>query len=138
MPRAPVKWSPSQVVEHVARILDESANVAAGAPSKFPNMPFLIRPIIRSLMFRRILKKNAFPNLKAIKPLDPLSGSTVPAAARIRLQGALSGFDQAGRARDASGESLASSLFGAVSPTEFAKFQELHIRHHLLQMPGPA
>jgi hypothetical protein len=32
-PRAPGKWSPSQVVEHVARGLDEGANVASGAPS---------------------------------------------------------------------------------------------------------
>jgi len=32
-PRAPGKWSPSQVVEHVARALEESANVVAGTPS---------------------------------------------------------------------------------------------------------
>jgi hypothetical protein len=34
--RAPGKWSPSQIVEHVARSLEESANMAAGRPSKFP------------------------------------------------------------------------------------------------------
>ena len=34
-PRAPGKWSPSQIVEHVARSLEESANMAAGRPSKF-------------------------------------------------------------------------------------------------------
>ena len=33
-PRAPGKWSPSQVVEHVARGLEEAANVVSGAPSK--------------------------------------------------------------------------------------------------------
>ena len=32
-PRAPGKWSPSQVVEHVARGLDEGANIVSGAPS---------------------------------------------------------------------------------------------------------
>jgi hypothetical protein len=32
-PRAPGKWSPSQVVEHVAGGLDEAANVFSGAPS---------------------------------------------------------------------------------------------------------
>jgi len=31
-PRAPGKWSPSQIVEHVARALEESANAAAGRP----------------------------------------------------------------------------------------------------------
>jgi hypothetical protein len=34
--RAPGKWSPSQIVEHVARSLEESANMATGRPSKFP------------------------------------------------------------------------------------------------------
>jgi hypothetical protein len=43
-PRAPGKWSPSQLVEHVARSLDESANVVAGAPSKLPNLPFFLHP----------------------------------------------------------------------------------------------
>ena len=32
-PCAPGKWSPSQVVEHVARGLEEAANVVSGAPS---------------------------------------------------------------------------------------------------------
>jgi hypothetical protein len=53
VPRAPGKWSPSQVVEHVARIMDESANVASGAPSKFPSIPRFLRPIIRIVFFNR-------------------------------------------------------------------------------------
>lgn len=31
VPPAPGKWSPSQIVEHVARSLDDSANVVSGA-----------------------------------------------------------------------------------------------------------
>jgi hypothetical protein len=34
-PRAPGKWSPSQIVEHVARSLEESANMAAGRIDEF-------------------------------------------------------------------------------------------------------
>jgi hypothetical protein len=34
-PRAPRKWSPSQVVDHIARGLEEAANVVSGAPSSF-------------------------------------------------------------------------------------------------------
>lgn len=37
-PPSPGKWSPSQVVEHVARALEESGHVAAGRPSKFPSI----------------------------------------------------------------------------------------------------
>ena len=141
VPRAPGKWSPSQVVEHVARILEESANVASGAPSKFPTIPFFVRPIVRALVFRRTLAKNAFPKMKAIPAFDPASGpdpssGATPSEARVRLEGALNRFDRACRARAASGQKVVSTIFGAVPVAEFARFQELHIRHHYLQMPG--
>ena len=58
-PRAPGKWSPSQVVEHVARGLEEAANVVSGAPS-IPMPPAFLRPLVR-LYFNRILKKGVFP-----------------------------------------------------------------------------
>ena len=58
-PRAPGKWSPSQVVEHVAGGLEEAANVVSGAPS-IPMLPALLRPLAR-LYFNRILKKGVFP-----------------------------------------------------------------------------
>src|SRR5438132_14161604 len=41
-PRAPGKWSPNQVVEHVARCWEESANVVSGAPS-MPMPPDFLR-----------------------------------------------------------------------------------------------
>jgi hypothetical protein len=138
VPRAPGKWSPSQVVEHVARIMEESANVASGAPSKFPTVSPLLRPIVRIVFFRRTLKRNAFSSMKTIEPLDPASGSATPAEARVRLEAALARFDAACRARAASGQDVVSSIFGRVPVAEFARFQELHVRHHYLQMPGAA
>ena len=62
--RAPGKWSPSQIVEHVARSLEESANMAAGRPSKFPKLPAVVHPVARSLLFKRVLRKAAFPRAK--------------------------------------------------------------------------
>src|SRR2546421_673347 len=38
-PRAPGKWSPSQIVEHVAGGLEEAANMAAGRPTIIPRLP---------------------------------------------------------------------------------------------------
>jgi hypothetical protein len=63
-PRAPGKWSPSQVVEHVARGLEESVNVVSGTPS-IPMPPAFLRPLAR-LFFNRILKKGVFP--KGLRP----------------------------------------------------------------------
>jgi hypothetical protein len=80
-PRAPGKWSPSQVVEHVAGGLEEAANVVSGAPS-IPMPPAFLRPLAR-LYFNRILKKGVFP--KGWKAANPTSGPATPAQARVRL-----------------------------------------------------
>jgi hypothetical protein len=137
-PRAPGKWSPSQVVEHVARIMEESANVVFGRPSKFPTIPFFLRPFVRVFLFKRTLWRNTFPKMKAIDAFVPVAGPGTPAEGSDRLDGALTQFDQACRARAASGQDVASTIFGSVSVADFAKFQELHVRHHILQMPGAA
>ena len=84
-PRAPGKWSPSQIVEHVARALEESANVAAGRPSKFPKLPAILHPVVRGLLFKRVLKKAAFPKAKTNKAMDPASGPPTPEEGRVGL-----------------------------------------------------
>jgi DinB superfamily len=135
-PRAPGKWSPSQIVEHVARCLDESANVVSGAPSKFPSLPFFLRPVARGFLFNRVLRNSAFPKAKANKAMDPASGPATPAEARVRLEGALARFDRECRACAAGGGAVASATFGTVSVADYARFIEVHTRHHCKQMPG--
>lgn len=136
VPRAPGKWSPSQVVEHVARALDESANVVSGAPSKFPRLPSFLRPVARGLLFKRVLKKGAFPKAKTNRAFDPASGPATPAAARVRLEAALTRFEQTCRANAESGKKVESMTFGAVSLEDYVRFLELHTRHHCKQMPA--
>src|ERR1043166_9791079 len=69
-PRAPGKWSPSQLVEHVARSLEESANEARGLRSKFPRLPFFLRPVARTLLFNRVLRSGVFPRARTSRPFD--------------------------------------------------------------------
>jgi hypothetical protein len=134
-PRAPGKWSPSQVVEHVARGLDEGANIVSGVPS-IPMPPAFLRPLAR-LFFNRILKKDAFPKgFKSAKALDPTSGPATPAEARVRLEGAFARFDQECRRRAASGQHDVSTGFGTVSVEDLVRFNGIHTRHHCKQMPG--
>jgi hypothetical protein len=129
-PRAPGKWSPSQVVEHVALIMEESANVVAGARSKFPTIPRALRPVARLLVFKRILRRGAFLRMKAIEAFKPPVGAATPAAGRVRVERALARFDESSRARVAAGGKVASTIFGPVSVSDFVRFQELHVRHH--------
>jgi hypothetical protein len=133
-PRAPGKWSPAQVVEHVALALEESANVVSGAPTKFPTFPALLRPIVRGVFFNRVLKKSAFPKAKTTKAFNPPSGPATPQAGRQRLESAFAAFDAACRTRSQSGGQVESGIFGTVSVADYARFQELHVRHHRKQL----
>ena len=135
-PRSPGKWSPSQVIEHVARALEESANVVSGAPSKFPTFPLILRPLVRSLFFKQVLKKSAFPKARTNKAFDPMGGQATVAEARVRLEAALAQFEQECRVRAAGGRSIDSTIFGNVPVVDYVRFQELHARHHQKQIPG--
>jgi hypothetical protein len=127
--RAPGRWSPSQIVEHVARTLEESANMAAGRPSKFPRPPFFVRPIAR-IIFKRVLRKAAFPKAKAFKAFNPASGPATPAEGRIRLETAHQKFDEACRRIVADGRPMPHPGFGSVPVQDYVRFMEIHTRHH--------
>jgi hypothetical protein len=132
--RAPGKWSPSQIVEHVARSLEESANVAVGRPSKFPKLPSVIHPVVRGLLFRRVLRKSSFPKAKTNKAMNPANGPATPLEGRARLETAHREFDDACRQLTARGERLRTTIFGVVDVEDYVRFMELHTRHHCKQM----
>jgi Protein of unknown function (DUF1569) len=132
---APGKWSPSQIVEHVARSLEESAQMAAGRPSKFPKLPRVLHPVVRGLLFKRVLRKAAFPKAKTNKAMDPTSGPATPAEGRDRLETAHQKFDEACRHIATHGERMRTTIFGAVPVEDYVRFMELHTRHHVKQMP---
>jgi hypothetical protein len=134
-PRAPGKWSPSQIVEHVAMTLDESANAMAGGPTKFPKLPVFVRPLVRTFVFNRVLRTGAFPRAKSTKAFDPATGPATPAEARARLDAVVARFDRACRDRAAAGGPFASTIFGRVSVEDYVRFQAIHVRHHRRQMP---
>jgi hypothetical protein len=133
-PRAPGKWSPSQIVEHVARSLEESANMAAGRPSKFPRLPGLVHPLVRGLLFKRVLRKGAFPKAKTNKAMNPASGPATAAEGRARLETAHRKFDEACRQIASRGDRMRTTIFGAVPVEDYVRFMELHTRHHGKQM----
>jgi hypothetical protein len=128
-PRAPGKWSPSQIVEHVARSLDETVNVASGQPSAFPRLPAIVRPVLR-VVFRQILKRGALPKGRTTKTMNPLDGPATPADGRARLEAAHHRYETACRQLAARREPMRTPMFGAVPVEDFVRFMELHTRHH--------
>jgi len=138
VPRAPGKWSPSQVVEHLARSFEESANLVAGAPSKFPTIPRLLRPLVRALFFTRAVKTGRFPSGgRTTGAFNPASGPGSPQEGRARVEAAVEKFERACRARESDAATAESGVFGTVRVTDYVRFQELHTRHHRPQLaPG--
>lgn len=134
-PRAPGKWSPSQVVEHVARALEESAKTVSGVPDKLPHLPRLLRPLARRFLLARVLRNGTIPKAKTIRAMDPEHGPPTPAEGRARLEDALARFDEACRARAAETSTMDSGFFGTIPLADYARFQELHTRHHTRQIP---
>jgi hypothetical protein len=134
-PTAPGKWSPSQVVEHVARTLEESANVFSGKPSKFPNFPAPVRPVIRALLFDRVVKNGKFPKSRTNKPMNPLTGPATAEEGCVRLEQASDKFEKECLSCAGKSDWLDSRTFGRVSTADYVRFMEVHTRHHRKQMP---
>ena len=133
-PRAPGKWSPSQIVEHVTRALEESAKNIKGEPNAFPSLPGFVRPVVRGLFFNRVLKKNAFIKGKTNKAMNPIAGAPTPDAGRGRLMQAHDAFERACRG---CGARFNHTIFGDIATADYARFQALHTLHHTKQITGP-
>jgi hypothetical protein len=131
-PRAPGKWSPSLVVEHIARSIESSADEIAGRPSLFPNLPSPVRFIVRHALFNRVLRKGTFPRAKTNRTMDPETGPDTPEAAAARLDEAWRKLADACAA--AQGDDITSTMFGRVRLSDYLRFQEYHTRHHHKQM----
>ena len=135
-PRAPGKWSPAQVTEHVARSFEEAANAIAERPNKLPTVPGFLRPLA-GWMFRRILRTGKFPKAKTSRAMNPEATPTSPAnptEAKARLASAQATFERECRAR--AGRTFAHASFGTLSVEDYVRFTELHTRHHAKQLPS--
>ena len=104
--------------------------MAAGRPSKFPKLPGVVHPIVRGLLFKRVLRKAAFPKAKTNKAMDPASGPASPADGRRRVEAAHQKFAEACRQTASLGEPMRTTIFGAVPVEDYVRFMELHTRHH--------
>jgi len=136
-PRAPGKWSPAQVVEHIAMALEENGNVAMGRPSKIPTLPVFVRPLTK-MLFKRIVRTGSFPKARTNRAMTPLKGPDSPAQARIRLNDALRRFESDCQTTASRGDLVASGAFGRVPVEDFVRFNELHVRHHIKQIVAQA
>jgi hypothetical protein len=138
VPRGPRKWTPAQIVEHVARAVEESANDMAGRKTRLLSLPGPARVLVRSLVFNRVAKHRKFFKAKTNRAMDPETGPGAAKDARARLHEALTAFEIAADASAREGDTIHSVVFGRVSLADYIVFQELHVRHHRTQLPEAA
>jgi hypothetical protein len=136
-PIAPGKWTPAQIAEHVA-IATEVTGRALKGESGIPGLPRMVRPLVRSLFLRRVLKTKTFPrNAKGPKVFAP--SATPPPAPQIiaRLRGAELELEAAANALRAQGLStIEHPAFGRIPVEEYLELNAIHTRHHLAQLPA--
>lgn len=108
--------------------------MAGGSPSKFPKLPAVVHPLVRGLLFKRVLRNGGFPKAKTNKAMNPETGPASAADGRARLEAAHQKFDEACRQVASQGSRLRTTIFGAVPVEDYVRFMELHTRHHGKQM----
>ena len=86
-PRAPGKWSPGQVAEHLALAYQVNRGVLHGGASPV-TAPRWLRPIIRKFLLGNVLRRNRFiPGIESPKAFRPSSAPAAP----VQLLGRLAG-----------------------------------------------
>jgi len=134
-PRAPGKWSPAQVAEHLALAYEVNRGVLHGAAPM--TAPRWVRPLIRNLLLAPVLRRGRFiPGSQAPRVFRP--GPTPPPPDQLldRLTAATSSFEA-----DAAGlgtPTIEHPFFGRLPLTDFVRLQEIHTRHHRGQLAPAA
>jgi hypothetical protein len=105
-----------------------------GQRSKLPQLPAPARFLARQILFKRVLRNGRFPRARTNTAMDPESGPSTPADGRARLNRASEEFELAIQRVEGVATSKA---FGTVPVSDYVRFQELHTRHHLAQLPRP-
>jgi hypothetical protein len=133
-PRAEGKWSPGQIAEHLALAYETGGEVLHGrSPGNAP--PRFLRPLIRTLLLKPVLWLGRFPT--ASKAPAVMRPGTAPAPAPVllhRLEAAVAAFESA--ALDLRGPTVDHPAFGRLPVVDLVRLQEIHTRHHHLQLPS--
>ena len=136
-PRAPGKWSPAQVTEHVA-IVYEGAKAIVDGTFTGPSAPRIVRPLIRLIAVKPILRTGRFKTgLKAPRVFQPAATSTIATVDDLaaRLRASAGAFEAAVESAARQGRSFVDHpMFGRVDLADYTRLQAIHTRHHAPQL----
>ena len=130
-PRAPGKWSPGQVVEHLSLAYEVNRGVLHGrAPMRAPRW---LRPLLGRFLLRPVLRRGRFiPGSKSPRVFRPGPSPAPPAELLGRLAAATTAFEADAAAFGA--DTVEHPFFGRLPLGDFVRLQEIHSRHHRGQL----
>jgi Protein of unknown function (DUF1569) len=135
-PRAPGKWSPAQIAEHLGIAYELAGQILSGAadmPGRKP--PRFLHPVIRLLIRKTVLRSGKFPKLKTLPVFEPSSRPGSQGLVCSRLQGASDVFEQSASEKVRAGTlALNHPYYGRFGIEEFVRLQAYHARHHRAQL----
>lgn len=131
---APGKWSPAEVTEHVALVYERTRGLLH-SPSP-GGVPRLLRPIIRYLYVRPILRTGRFPaNGKAPGAFRPSASPAKTEDLCARLRATADEFEADVERLASQGEvAVDHPIFGRVKLADSLRFLALHTAHHRRQL----
>ncbi len=132
-PRAPGKWSPAQVVEHVTKSYEGHRDMAAGrVPAG--NVSVVKQWIARTIFLPKMFKLGDFPGNRQLKSPEFIVPSDQPALKQellTRFETAAKGLEVDLQRLEAEGKDrVMHPFFGPLKPADFLHFVAIHARHH--------
>ena len=136
-PRAPGKWSPAQVTDHVGLSTKVARDFMAGKPG-MGNLPFFLRPVLSTFFLRPVLKKGAFPKTGRGPSIFAPAHSPMPREQLCaRIDSEIAAIEADARAMVNSGKAeFTHGFFGRMAVADYVTFNALHFDHHREQLPG--
>ena len=135
-PVAPGKWSPAQIVDHIAVTTEVALKAIKGDPS-MGSIPKFLRFLPRKLGFDPTIKKGRFPEKqRGPAVFAPSTGHPSYDASVEKLNRAIVALETHVRGVMAQNQhSFEHSFFGRVSIPDYIRFGTLHTQHHERQLP---
>ena len=135
-PVAAGKWTPAQIVDHIAVTTEVALKAINGDPA-MGSIPKFLRFIPRKLGFDPTIKKGRFPEKqRGPAVFAPSTANPSYEASVEKLNRALAALETHVRGVMAKGQhSFEHSFFGRVSIPDYIRFGTLHVQHHERQLP---
>jgi hypothetical protein len=137
VPRAPGKWSPAQLTDHVA-VATRVARGAMSGNAKFGAIPKFLRWLPRKFYLDKVLREGALPKKSGGPPAFAPAHQPMPRPELCtQLDSEIAAFAQLARDLTTAGHStFEHGFFGTVQIADYVRFNALHLDHHREQLPG--